>query len=192
MIAGLEEISKGDVFIGDRRVNDVPPKDRDIAMVFRDYAPYPHMTVSRQPRLRFETAKISDAEIKKRVLGRGRDSRTRGAAGAQTEIAFRRTTPAGRGRSCDRSSAESISLRRAARESRRQDARANANEITKLHQRLQATMIYVTHDPDRGDGDGRPDRCHERRRHATRRDARCRFTTSRQMSFVAGFLAARR
>ena len=43
MIAGLEEISRGDIFIGDRRVNDVPPKDRDIAMVFQNYALYPHM-----------------------------------------------------------------------------------------------------------------------------------------------------
>src|SRR6266446_5713946 len=45
MIAGLEEISKGDIFIGDRRINDLPPKGRDIAMVFQNYALYPHMSV---------------------------------------------------------------------------------------------------------------------------------------------------
>src|SRR5699024_10518137 len=45
MIAGLEEISKGELYIGDRLVTDVPPKDRDIAMVFQNYALYPHMTV---------------------------------------------------------------------------------------------------------------------------------------------------
>src|ERR1700744_5735711 len=45
MIAGLEEISRGDVFIGEKRVNDVAPKDRDIAMVFQNYALYPHMSV---------------------------------------------------------------------------------------------------------------------------------------------------
>jgi len=45
LIAGLEEVTGGDIFIGDRRVNDVPPKDRDIAMVFQNYALYPHMTV---------------------------------------------------------------------------------------------------------------------------------------------------
>ena len=45
MIAGLEEITKGDIYIGGRRVNDVPPKDRDIAMVFQNYALYPHMSV---------------------------------------------------------------------------------------------------------------------------------------------------
>jgi multiple sugar transport system ATP-binding protein len=48
MIAGLEEISDGEVYIGDRLVNDVAPKDRDIAMVFQNYALYPHMTVYRQ------------------------------------------------------------------------------------------------------------------------------------------------
>ncbi|MCL2695649.1 MAG: ATP-binding cassette domain-containing protein, partial [Clostridiales bacterium] len=45
MVAGLEEISSGELYIGDRLVNDVPPKDRDIAMVFQSYALYPHMTV---------------------------------------------------------------------------------------------------------------------------------------------------
>src|SRR5205814_3701187 len=46
MIAGLEEASAGDIYIGGEKVNDVPPKDRDIAMVFQNYALYPHMTVS--------------------------------------------------------------------------------------------------------------------------------------------------
>ena len=45
MVAGLEEITEGDIYIGDRLVNDVPPKDRDIAMVFQNYALYPHMDV---------------------------------------------------------------------------------------------------------------------------------------------------
>ena len=48
MIAGLEDISGGELYIGDRLVNDVPPKDRDIAMVFQNYALYPHMTVDRK------------------------------------------------------------------------------------------------------------------------------------------------
>ena len=47
MIAGLEEITTGDIYIGDRDVTDLPPKDRDIAMVFQNYALYPHMTVER-------------------------------------------------------------------------------------------------------------------------------------------------
>src|SRR5438876_8044969 len=45
MVAGLEEISRGNIYIGERRVNDLPPKDRDIAMVFQNYALYPHMSV---------------------------------------------------------------------------------------------------------------------------------------------------
>ena len=54
MIAGLEEISEGELFIGDRLVNDVAPKDRDIAMVFQNYALYPHMTVFENIRLKAE------------------------------------------------------------------------------------------------------------------------------------------
>ena len=52
MIAGLEEITDGEIRIGDRVVNDLPPSERDIAMVFQNYALYPHMTVLREPRLR--------------------------------------------------------------------------------------------------------------------------------------------
>ena len=52
MIAGLEEITEGELFIGDRLVNDIAPKDRDIAMVFQNYALYPHMTVFRQHGIR--------------------------------------------------------------------------------------------------------------------------------------------
>ena len=57
MIAGLEEISEGELFIGDRLVNDVAPKDRDIAMVFQNYALYPHMTVFREHGVRLKAEK---------------------------------------------------------------------------------------------------------------------------------------
>src|SRR6187549_4005446 len=67
MIAGLEEISKGDVFIGDRRVNEVPPKDRDIAMVFQNYALYPHMSVYDNMAFGLKLRKYPKAEIAKRV-----------------------------------------------------------------------------------------------------------------------------
>src|SRR5439155_10877359 len=67
MIAGLEEISKGDVFIADKRVNDVPPKDRDIAMVFQNYALYPHMSVYENLAFGLKLRKFPKAEIKKRV-----------------------------------------------------------------------------------------------------------------------------
>src|SRR5437660_519658 len=68
MIAGLEEISKGDIYIGDRRVNDVPPKDRDIAMVFQNYALYPHMSVYDNLAFGLKLRKYPKPEIKKRVV----------------------------------------------------------------------------------------------------------------------------
>src|SRR5436189_3767697 len=67
MIAGLEEISGGDLKIGDRVVNDVPPKDRDIAMVFQSYALYPHMTVRDNMAFGLKLHKHRKAEIEERV-----------------------------------------------------------------------------------------------------------------------------
>src|SRR6476620_157582 len=67
MIAGLEEISSGDLKIGDRVVNDVPPKDRDIAMVFQSYALYPHMTVRDNMAFGLKLRKVPKAEIERRV-----------------------------------------------------------------------------------------------------------------------------
>lgn len=56
MIAGLEEITEGELYIGDKKMNDVPPRDRDIAMVFQNYALYPHMTVYKNMALAWKTA----------------------------------------------------------------------------------------------------------------------------------------
>src|SRR6266849_6603948 len=67
MLAGLEEISRGDIWIGERRVNDVAPKDRDIAMVFQNYALYPHMNVFDNMAFGLKLRKYGKAEIKKRV-----------------------------------------------------------------------------------------------------------------------------
>src|SRR5471030_3294670 len=67
MIAGLENISGGEIRIGDRVVNDVPPKERDIAMVFQNYALYPHMTVSDNMAFSLKLRRASKAEIKQRV-----------------------------------------------------------------------------------------------------------------------------
>ena len=67
MIAGLEEISEGDLFIGDRRVNDVAPKDRDIAMVFQNYALYPHMTVYDNMAFAMKLRHMPKAEIDRKV-----------------------------------------------------------------------------------------------------------------------------
>ena len=67
MIAGLEDISEGDLYIGQRRVNDVAPKDRDIAMVFQSYALYPHMSVRENIAFPLKLAKLPKAEIEKKV-----------------------------------------------------------------------------------------------------------------------------
>jgi multiple sugar transport system ATP-binding protein len=67
MVAGLEEATSGDIFIGDRRVNDVSPKDRDIAMVFQNYALYPHMTVYENMAFGLKLRKFPPAEIEERV-----------------------------------------------------------------------------------------------------------------------------
>src|SRR5438874_13276478 len=67
MIAGLEEATSGEIYIGERLVNDVPPKDRDIAMVFQNYALYPHMTVYENMSFGLRLKKFPKPEIKERV-----------------------------------------------------------------------------------------------------------------------------
>ena len=67
MIAGLEDISDGEVFIGDHVVNDVPPKDRNIAMVFQNYALYPHMSVYENMSFGLKLKRVDKAEIDRRV-----------------------------------------------------------------------------------------------------------------------------
>ena len=67
MIAGLEDISKGELYIGDKLVNDVEPKERDIAMVFQNYALYPHMTVFDNMAFALKLRKVPKAEIEQKV-----------------------------------------------------------------------------------------------------------------------------
>src|SRR5213592_2196503 len=67
MIAGLEDATAGEIFIGDQLVNDVPPKDRDIAMVFQNYALYPHMTVFENMSFGLRLRRVAKAEIRARV-----------------------------------------------------------------------------------------------------------------------------
>src|SRR2546425_10812739 len=69
MVAGLEEITAGEITIGDRGVNDLPPKDRDIAMVFQNYAPYPHLTVYDNMAFRLKMRKVPKPEERKPVGG---------------------------------------------------------------------------------------------------------------------------
>ncbi len=83
MVAGLEAISKGAVRIGDRVVNDVPPKDRDIAMVFQNYALYPHMSVYDNMAFGLKLQKVPKAEIDERVREAAPHPRPRRAPGPQ-------------------------------------------------------------------------------------------------------------
>ena len=146
MIAGLEEISDGDMLIDDQRVNDLSPKDRDIAMVFQNYALYPHMTVYDNMAFGLKLRKYPKAEIKKRVeeaavilgLKDYLDRRPKEMSGGQRQrVAI--------GRALVRQPKvflfdEPLS---------NLDAKLRVQmriEIKRLHQQLQATMVYVTHD----------------------------------------------
>ena len=146
MIAGLEEISSGTLKIGDRVVNDVEPKDRDIAMVFQSYALYPHMTVYDNMAFSLKLRKVPKAEIDKMVreaakildLEKLLDRKPKALSGGQRQrVAM--------GRAIVRSPKvflmdEPLS---------NLDAKLRVQmrtEISKLHQRLGATIIYVTHD----------------------------------------------
>ena len=146
MIAGLEEISAGDLYIGDRRVNDVAPKDRDIAMVFQSYALYPHMTVYDNLAFGLKLRKTPKSEI---------DRRVKEAADLLGLAALLKRKP----KQLSGGQRQRVALGRAiVREplvflmdeplsnldaKLRVETRAN---LIKLHQRLQTTVIYVTHD----------------------------------------------
>lgn len=146
MIAGLEEISQGDLFIDDVRMNDVAPKDRDIAMVFQNYALYPHMTVFENMAFGLKLRKFPKTEIEERVLNAAKvlsleaylDRKPKALSGGQRQrVAL--------GRAIVRDAKlflmdEPLS---------NLDAKLRVqmrSEIIKLHQRLNTTTIYVTHD----------------------------------------------
>jgi multiple sugar transport system ATP-binding protein len=143
-LAGLEEITDGNIFIGDRVVNDVPPKDRDIAMVFQSYALYPHMSVYDNMAFGLKLRKVPKQEIERRVkeaadmlsIGHLLDRKPKALSGGQRQRV---------GRAIVRDPAvflmdEPLS---------NLDAKLRVqtrSEISKLHQRLKTTFIYVTHD----------------------------------------------
>ena len=146
MVAGLEEISEGELYIGGRLVNDVAPKDRDIAMVFQNYALYPHMTVFDNMAFGLKLRKTPKDEIKKRVTEAAKildiehllDRKPKALSGGQRQrVAM--------GRAIVRNPKvflmdEPLS---------NLDAKlrvAMRTEIKKLHNKLQTTFIYVTHD----------------------------------------------
>ena len=146
MIAGLEEISEGELWIGDRLVNDIAPKDRDIAMVFQNYALYPHMTVFENMAFGLKLRKVPKDEIAKKVEEAAKvldiahllDRKPKALSGGQRQrVAL--------GRAIVREPKvflldEPLS---------NLDAKLRAQmrtEISKLHKRLGTTFIYVTHD----------------------------------------------
>jgi len=146
LLAGLEEITEGDIFIGDRLVNDVPPKDRDIAMVFQSYALYPHMTVYDNMAFGLKLRKTPKAEIENRVkeaadiLGIGNllDRKPKQLSGGQRQrVAVGRAIVRDPAVFCMDEPLSNLDAKL------RVQARA---EISKLHQRLETTFIYVTHD----------------------------------------------
>ena len=146
MIAGLEEITQGELYIDDKLVNDVAPKDRDIAMVFQNYALYPHMTVFENMAFGLKLRKTPKAEIKRRVqeaaeildIAHLLDRKPKALSGGQRQrVAL--------GRAIVREPKvflmdEPLS---------NLDAKLRVQmrtEIGKLHKKLQTTFIYVTHD----------------------------------------------
>ncbi len=146
MIAGLEEITEGELFIGDKLVNDIAPKDRDIAMVFQNYALYPHMTVFDNMAFGLKLRKVPKEEIKRKVEQAAKildithllDRRPKQLSGGQKQrVAL--------GRAIVRNPKvflldEPLS---------NLDAKLRATmrtELTKIHKRLGTTFIYVTHD----------------------------------------------
>ncbi len=146
MIAGLETVSQGEIHIGGRLINNVPAKDRDIAMVFQNYALYPHMTVYENMAFGLKMRKLPKSEIENRVraatnilgLNGFLDRRPKGLSGGQRQrVAV--------GRAIVRQPKlflfdEPLS---------NLDAKLRVSmraELIKLHKRLKATMIYVTHD----------------------------------------------
>ena len=146
MIAGLEEITEGELYIGDKLMNDIAPKDRDIAMVFQNYALYPHMTVFENMAFGLKLRKVPKEEIKRRVEEAARildinhllERRPKALSGGQKQrVAL--------GRAIVRNPKvflldEPLS---------NLDAKLRASmrtELTKLHKKVETTFIYVTHD----------------------------------------------
>lgn len=148
MIAGLEEITRGTIKIGDRIVNDVPPKDRDIAMVFQNYALYPHMTVYKNMAFGLKLRKVGRKQIDKKVRDAAAilgiedllDRKPKALSGGQRQrVAVGRAIV--RDPKCFLFDEPLSNL----------DAKLRVEmraELKRLHQRLQTTTIYVTHDQE--------------------------------------------
>jgi multiple sugar transport system ATP-binding protein len=146
MIAGLEQPSEGNITIGDRLVNDLPPKDRDIAMVFQEYALYPHMTVYQNMAFGLKLRKYPHDEIDRRVKDAAEilgiqpllDRRPKQLSGGQRQRVAA-------GRAIVRKPAVFLFDEPLSNLDAKLRVQMRA-ELSKLHDRLQTTIIYVTHD----------------------------------------------
>jgi multiple sugar transport system ATP-binding protein len=145
-VAGLEEVTDGDIYIEDRRVNDIPPKNRDIAMVFQNYALYPHMSVYNNMAFGLKLRKFSKKEIDNRVREAAEilgiqellDRKPKALSGGQRQrVAV--------GRAIVRKPKVFLFDEPLSNLDAKLRVQMRA-ELSKLHHRLQATMIYVTHD----------------------------------------------
>ncbi len=146
IVAGLEEASGGDVYIGDTRVNDVEPKNRDIAMVFQNYALYPHMNVYENMAFGLRLRKYSDQDIKERVEEAAEIL-------SVEDYLYRRPKELSGGQrqrvAVGRAIVRKPSVFLFDEPLSNLDAKLRVQmrtEIKKLHARLKTTMIYVTHD----------------------------------------------
>jgi multiple sugar transport system ATP-binding protein len=146
MIAGLEEASDGEIFIGDRLVNDVSPKDRDIAMVFQNYALYPHMSVFDNMAFGLKLRKVPRAEIQRRVSETGKmlgleallHRKPKQLSGGQRQrVAL--------GRAIVREPSVFLMDEPLSNLDAKLRVQTRA-ELIKLHRRLGITTVYVTHD----------------------------------------------
>jgi len=146
MIAGLEEISGGEISVDGEVVNDVPPKDRDMAMVFQNYALYPHMTVYENMSFGLRLKHYPKVEIARRVQDAARILDITELLTPQAAAALRRPAPARRHGARDRAQPEGLPVRRATVQSRRQAAVQMRTEIKRVHQKVRTTTVYVTHD----------------------------------------------
>ncbi len=180
MLAGLEEVNEGSIFIGDRDVTDVPPKDRDIAMVFQNYALYPHMTVAENMGFALKIAGVGKDGARRRVA--------RGRASCSTSSEYLDRKP----KALSGGQRQRVAMGRAiVRQPQvflmdeplsNLDAKLRVQtrtQIASLQRRLGVTTVYVTARPDRGAHHGRPHRGAEGRPPRSRSAPRATCTSRR-------------
>ena len=145
MIAGLEEVTDGTLKIGDRVVNDVAPKDRDIAMVFQSYALYPHMSVYDNMAFGLKLRKVPKADVDKRVKDAARILGLEDLQKKPRELSGGQRQRVALGRAIVREPAVFLMDEPLSNLDAKLRVQTRA-EIARLHQRLGTTTVYVTHD----------------------------------------------